>query len=129
MIKSRIILLLFFFNFQLLYSQNSFFEKGLELFDDEQFILAQSYFEKINTDQALFYNAECSKILFLDDAEFLYEKLILDFPESQGPVLGWMEPVRISRGSIFRALVFGYLFGIFVSVFWLHFGSIFEVCS
>ena len=82
MIKSRIILLLFFFNFQLLYSQNSFFEKGLELFDDEQFILAQSYFEKINTDQALFYNAECSKILFLDDAEFLYEKLILDFPES-----------------------------------------------
>ena len=82
MIKTRIILLLFFFSFKLLYSQESFFKKGLELFDDEQFILAQSYFEKINTDQALFYNAECSKILFLDDAEFLYEKLLFDYPES-----------------------------------------------
>lgn len=80
--KTRIILLLFFFSFKLLYSQESFFKKGLELFDDEQFILAQSYFEKINTDQALFYNAECSKILFLDDAEFLYEKLLFDYPES-----------------------------------------------
>jgi len=82
MIKTRIILLLFFFSFKLLYSQESFLKKGLELFDDEQFILAQSYFEKINTDQALFYNAECSKILFLDDAEFLYEKLLFDYPES-----------------------------------------------
>ena len=32
--------------------------------------------------QTVFYNAECSKILFLDDAEFLYEKRLFDDPES-----------------------------------------------
>ena len=64
------------------YSEDDAFHIGLQHFDDQQYILAQSYFEKINSDLALFYNAECSKILFLDDAPLLYKRILDKYPQS-----------------------------------------------
>tara|TARA_B110000238_G_C16139857_1_gene445723 strand:- start:1189 stop:4233 length:3045 start_codon:yes stop_codon:yes gene_type:complete len=80
----RIIIFLFFTLVlcQNCYSDDDAFDIGLRHFDDQQYILAQSYFEKINSDLALFYNAECSKILFLDDASLLYQRILDKFPES-----------------------------------------------
>ena len=63
-------------------AQNSKINQAFDFFNQKQFSLAQSLFEEIDGETALFYNARCSQELELDDAKELFKKLISDFPFS-----------------------------------------------
>ena len=65
------------------HAQQKDFDIAIDLFEKKQYLLAQSLFQEFNSDQALFYNAKCSKNLFADDAKELFTQLINDFPNSK----------------------------------------------
>jgi tetratricopeptide (TPR) repeat protein len=65
------------------HAQEKDFDIAIDLFEKKQYLIAQSLLQELNSDQALFYNAKCSKNLFADDAKELFKQLIHDFPNSK----------------------------------------------
>ena len=85
MINRFLVVLLVFFNIAL-FSQDADFYSAKELFDDQKYSAAQSLFQKIlnskNDQHSAYYNARCSKELFLKDAIELYNQYQKDYPYS-----------------------------------------------
>lgn len=72
----------FLFSFLFSYSQHDSFKQGISYYEEENYSAAQSIFENIESDEALFFSAECSKILSLNDAKYKFYKHLLEYPNS-----------------------------------------------
>ena len=70
------------FCFVFSHAQNNNIDLAIELFHQKQYVISQSLFHQIDSDQALLYNARCSKLLLADDAKDLFKRFINDFPFS-----------------------------------------------
>ncbi|MEE2953579.1 MAG: tetratricopeptide repeat protein [Bacteroidota bacterium] len=86
MFSRTVFFLVFYLIAKISFAQSLSIEEAKSYFEQEKYSLAQSIFDNIYLDEyseeALFYSASCSKILFTSDAEYKFRKFLDEFSYS-----------------------------------------------